>query len=135
MTHCYMRVTFRPLKQFILPVTLVAASAVNADNRDQVVTRSTALIDSLVTCWDRADPRGLAMLWQADGDIIVSRRKPGKGPERDREFLLRRIRQRIRCEQGIATVSGRWLIVASREMEPLLGSNTTTLRGEARPSG
>jgi hypothetical protein len=35
MTHCYMRVTFRPLKQFILPVTLVAASAVNADNRDQ----------------------------------------------------------------------------------------------------
>jgi hypothetical protein len=124
-----MRVTFRPLKQFILPVTLVAASAVNADNRDQVVTRSTALIDSLVTCWDRADPRGLAMLWQADGDIIVPDGSRVKGRNQIENFYSGVFAKGYGASRAIATVSGRWLIVASREMEPLLGSNTITLRG------
>jgi len=71
MMPCYMRVTSRPLKQFILPLMLVAASAVNADNRDPDREAIDGLIDSLVACWDRADAQGLSMLWKADGDIIV----------------------------------------------------------------
>ena len=66
-----MRVTSRPLKQFFLPVMLVAASVVNADNRDPDRDAIYGLVDHLVACWDRADAQGLSMLWQADGDIIV----------------------------------------------------------------
>jgi len=66
-----MRVTSRPLKQFFLPVMLVVASVANADNRDPDRDAIYRLIDSFVTRWDRADAQGLAMLWQADGDIIV----------------------------------------------------------------
>jgi uncharacterized protein (TIGR02246 family) len=61
----------------------------------------------------------------------------------DGQFIVRRVlaanNQELPPESGFFSiiaqrVSGHWLIVASREMEPLLGSNTITLK-EARPSG
>jgi hypothetical protein len=42
-----MRVTSRPLKQFIVAVTLVAASVVNADNRDPDQLTNVSVWDSL----------------------------------------------------------------------------------------
>src|SRR5215472_15435248 len=175
----YMRVTSRPLKQFILAPMLVAASVVNAANRNQDRDAIYRLIDSLASCWDRADAQGLAMLWQADGDIIVPDGSRLKGRNQiknfytavfaggygastaiatvgqlrflsadlalvDGQFIVRRAlaanNQELPPEIGYFSiiaqkVSGRWLIVASREMEPLLGSNTITLPGEPRPSG
>ena len=175
----YMRVTPRALKQFILPLMLVAASVVNAANRDQDREAIYRLIDSLVLCWDRADAQGLSMLWQADGDIIVPDGSRLKGRHQiknfysgvfaggygastaiatvgqlrflsadlalvDGQFIVRRVlaanNQELPPERGFFSiiarkVSGRWLIVASREMEPLLGSNIVTQPAGARPSG
>ena len=108
--HCYMRVTSRPLKQFVLLVTLVAAYG---------ASRAIATIGQL---------RFLsADLAPVDGQFIVRR-------------VLAANNQELPPERGFFSiiaqkVSGRWLIVASREMEPLLGSNTITLPGEPRPSG
>src|SRR6516165_6977501 len=82
----YMRVTPRALKQFILPLMLVAASVVNAANRDQDREAIYRLIDSLVLCWDRADAQGLSMLWQADGDIIVPDGSRLKGRNQIKNF-------------------------------------------------
>jgi uncharacterized protein (TIGR02246 family) len=162
-----MRVTSRPLKQFVLLVTLAAASVVNANNRDRDRDAIYGLIDSLVACWDRADAPGLAMLWQADGDIIVPDGSLLKGRQQienfysgvfaggyrastaraavrqlrflsadlalvDGQFIVRRVlsanNHELPPESAFFSivakkVSGRWLIVASREMEPLLGSN------------
>jgi uncharacterized protein (TIGR02246 family) len=162
--RCYMRVTSRPLKHFILPVMLVAASVVNAENRDQDRDALYGLIDSLVACWDRADAQGLSMLWQADGDIIVPDGSLLRGRNQienfysgvfakgygtstafapigqlrflsadvaliDGQFIVRRVlpanSQELPPERGFFSiiaqkVSGRWLIVAVREMEPLL---------------
>jgi hypothetical protein len=62
----------------------------------------------------------------------------------DGQFIVRRVlsanNQELPPERGFFSiipqrVSSRWLIVASREMEPLLGSNTVTQPGEARQSG
>jgi hypothetical protein len=64
-------VNSRLLKQFILLVMLLAASVLNAHNRDPDRDAIYGLIDSLAACWNRADAQGLSMLWQADGDIIV----------------------------------------------------------------
>ena len=177
--RCYMRVTSRPLKHFILPVMLLAASVVNADNRDQDRDALHGLIDSLAACWNRADAQGLSMLWQADGDIIVPDGSWVKGRIQienfyagvfareygasraivtigqlrflstdvaliDGQFIVRRVlytnNQELPPERGFFSIiarraSGRWLIVAVREMEPLLSSNTVTQPGEARPSG
>ena len=160
----YMRVTPRALKQFILPLMLVAASAVNADNRDPDREAIDGLIDSLVACWDRADAQGLSMLWKADGDIIVPDGSLLKGRNQienfysgafaggygastaiatigqlrflstdlalvDGQFVVRRVlsanNQELPPERGFFSiiaqrVSGRWLIVAVREMEPVL---------------
>jgi uncharacterized protein (TIGR02246 family) len=158
---------------------LVAASVVNAGNRDQDRDAIYGLIDSLAACWNRADAQGLSMLWQADGDIIVPDGSLVKGRNQienfysgvfaggygastaiatigqlrflsadlvlvDGQFIVRRVlaanNQELLPERGFFSiiaqkVSGRWLIVASREMEPLLGSNTVTQPREARPSG
>jgi uncharacterized protein (TIGR02246 family) len=163
--RCYMRVTSRPLKQFILPLMLLAASVVNAANRDQDRDAIYGLIDSLAACWNRADAQGLSMLWQADGDIIVPDGSLVKGRNQieyfysgvftggygvstasatigqlrfmsadlaliDGQFIVRRVlaanNQELPPEEGFFSiiaqrVSGRWLIVAVREMEPLLG--------------
>ena len=157
--------TSRPLKQFILPVMLLAASVANADNRDPDRDAIYGLIDSFVTCWDRADARGLSMLWQANGDIIVPDGSLVKGRNQienfysgvfaggygvstaiasidqlrflsadlaliDGQFTIRRVlsvnNQELPPERGFFSIiaertSGRWLIVAVREMEPLLG--------------
>ena len=178
MMRCYMRTTSRPLKRFILPVMLVAASVVNADNRDRDRKAIYGLIDSLVACWDRADARGISMLYQADGDIIVPDGSLLRGRNQienfysgvfaggygastaivtvgqlrflsadlalvDGQFIVRRVlsanNQQLPPDIGFFSiiaqkVSGRWLIVASREMEPLLSSNTVTQPGEARPA-
>ena len=164
MMRCYMRTTSRPLKRFILPVMLVAASVVNADNRDRDRKAIYGLIDSLVACWDRADAQGLSMLWQADGDIIVPDGSLLRGRNEienfysgvfaggygastatapigqlrflsadlaliDGQFIVRRVlpanSQELPPERGFFSiiaqrVSGCWLIVAVREMEPLL---------------
>jgi uncharacterized protein (TIGR02246 family) len=66
-----MRVNSRPLKLFILPLMLLAASVANADKLDQDRDAIYGLIDSLATCWNRADAQGLSMLWRSDGDMIV----------------------------------------------------------------
>jgi uncharacterized protein (TIGR02246 family) len=164
MMRCHMGVTSRPLKRFILPVMLVAASVVNADNRDRDRDAIYGLIDSVVACWDRADAQGLSMLWQADGDIIVPDGSLLKGRNQienfysgafgggygasttiatidqlrflsadlalvDGQFIVRRRlsanNQQLPPERAFFSiiaqkVSGRWLIVAVREMEPLL---------------
>jgi uncharacterized protein (TIGR02246 family) len=153
--------------QCALAVMLLAASAVNADSRDQDRYAIYGLIDSLVACWDRADAQGLSRLWQNDGDIVVpdgSRLTGRHEIEKfysgvfaggygastavatiarlrflsadlalvDGQFVVRRVLpandQELPPETGFFSivaqkVSGRWLIVASREMEPLLGSN------------
>ena len=158
---------------------LLAASVVNAENRNQ--DRDAIhhrLIDSSVVCWDRADARGMSMLWQADGDLIVPDGSLVKGRKQienfysgvfaggygasaaivtvgqlrflsadlalvDGQFIVRRVlsanNQELPPDIGFFSiiaqkVSGRWLIIASREMEPLLGSNTVTQPGDARPS-
>ena len=177
--RCYMRVTSRPLKQFFFPVMLVAASVVNAENRHQDRDANHRLIDSLVVCWDRADARGMSMLWQADGDLIVPDGSLLKGRNQiesfysgvfaggygastaiatvgqlrflsadlalvDGQLIVRRVlsanNQELPPDIGFFSiiarkVSGRWFIVASREMEPLLGSNTVTQPEDARPFG
>ena len=159
-----MRVTSRPLKQFILPVMLVAASVANADNRDPDRDAIYGLVDRLVACWERASAQGLSELWQADGDIIVPDGSLLRGRNEiesfysgvfaggygasaaiapigqlrflsadvaliDGQFIVRRVlpanRQELPPERGFFSiiaqkVSGRWLIVAVREMEPLL---------------
>jgi hypothetical protein len=69
------------------------------------------------------------MLWQADGDIIVPDGSRVKGRNQIENFYSGVFAKGYGASRAIATVSGRWLIVASREMEPLLGSNTITLRG------
>jgi uncharacterized protein (TIGR02246 family) len=148
----------------MLPVMLVAASVVNADNRDRDRDAIYGLIDSWVACWDRADAQGLAMLWQADGDVIVPDGSLIKGRHEiedfysgvfaggygastamatvgqlrflradlalvDGQLIVRRVlsanNQELQPERGffsivVEKVSGRWLIVAVREMEPLL---------------
>ena len=158
--RCYMRTTSRPLKRFILPVVLVAASVVNAENRNQERDAIHGLIDSLVACWDRADAQGLSMLWQADGDIIVPDGSLLRGRNQienfysgvfageygastaiatvgqlrflsadlalvDGQFIVRRVlpanSQELPPERGFFSiiaqrVSGRWVIVAVREM-------------------
>jgi uncharacterized protein (TIGR02246 family) len=62
----------------------------------------------------------------------------------DGQFVVRRVlsanNQELPPERGFFSiiaqrVSGRWLILASREMEPLLGSTTATQPREVRPSG
>ena len=160
-----MRMASRPLKQFILPVMLVAASVVHADSRDQDRDAIYGLIDSFVTCWDRADAERLSMLWKADGDIIVPDGSLIRGRNQienfytevfaggysgstaiasidqlrflsadlalvDGRFTVRRVlatnNQQLPPEEGFFSIiaqraSGRWLIVAVREMEPLLG--------------
>jgi uncharacterized protein (TIGR02246 family) len=174
----YMEVISRLLEQFILVVMLLAASVVNADNRDQDREALYALIDSLAACWNRADAQGLSTLWQADGDIIVPDGSLIKGRDQienfyaevfaggygvstaiasidklrflsrdlalvDGQFIVRRVlsanNQELPPERGFFSiiaqkVSGRWLIVASRQMEPLLGSNIVTQPRETRPS-
>ena len=160
-----MRVTSRSLKQFILPLVLLAASVANADNRDPDRQAIHGLIDSFVTCWDRADAEQLSMLWKADGDIIVPDGSLIRGRHQienfyagvfaggysastaiasidqlrflsanlaliDGQFTIRRVlsanNQELPPERGFFSIiaqrsSGRWLIVAVREMEPLLG--------------
>jgi uncharacterized protein (TIGR02246 family) len=158
---------------------LVAASVVNADNRERDRDAIYGLIDSFVTCWDRADAERLSMLWKADGDIIIPDGSLIRGRNRienfyaevfaggysastaiasidqlrflsadlalvDGQFTIRRVlaanNQELPPERGFFSivaqkVSGRWLIVASREMEPLLGANIVAQPGEPRPSG
>jgi uncharacterized protein (TIGR02246 family) len=62
----------------------------------------------------------------------------------DGQFVVRRVlsanNQELPPERGFFSIiaqkiSGHWLIVASREMEPLLSSNALTQLGEAWPSG
>jgi uncharacterized protein (TIGR02246 family) len=158
---------------------LVAASVVNADNRDPDRDAIYRLIDSLAACWNRSDAQGLSMLWQSDGDMIVPDGSLVKGRNQienfysgvfaggygastaiatigqlrflsadlaliDGQFIVRRVlsanNQALPPERGFFSiiaqrVSGRWLILASREMEPLLGSNMVTQPREVRPSG
>ena len=168
-----MRATTWPLKQFILPVMLIAASVANADNRDPDRDAIYGLIDSLAACWNRADAQALSMLWQSDGDMIVPDGSLLRGRNQienfysgvfadgygtstaiatigqlrflsadlaliDGQFIVRRVlpanNQELPPERGFFSitaqkVSSRWLIVASREMEPLLGSNAVTQPG------
>ena len=77
-------------------------------------------MDSFVTCWDRADAEQLSMLWKADGDIIVPDGSLIRGRHQIENFYAGVFAGGYGASTAIADVLGRWLIVAVREMEPLL---------------